>query len=125
MIGTRNQFAGIGRALQTATKPTVSGIGIAAQSLSSADRRKAAAWAKARVTLGALITGGNNCRMDDFGNIIRWEDYGDHTSQYGWEIDHTQPSALGGTDHHSNLRALHYKTNRSLGGLLGDALNSR
>lgn len=110
MIGTRSHFAGIGMALQ---------------SPNSTEQRKAAAWAKTRSTLGNLITGNDSFRIDDFGNMIRWEDYGDHTSQYGWEIDHTHPSALGGTNHHSNLRALHCKTNRSLGGLLGGALNRR
>lgn len=92
--------------------------------LSQADARKAAAWAKARPvgsSLNALLSG--DFRIDDFGNLIRWRDYGDHMSKYGWEIDHAQPSILGGSDHHSNLRALHCSTNRSLGGALGNALN--
>jgi hypothetical protein len=90
--------------------------------LGQAEAKKAAAWAKARPAglSGAII--GGDVRIDDFGNLIRWQDYGNHTSQYGWEIDHTHPSALGGSDHHSNLRALHCKTNRGLGGMLGNAL---
>jgi hypothetical protein len=60
-------------------------------------------------------------RLDAYGNIIRWADYGTQ-SDYGWEIDHVLPSALGGPDHAVNYRALHWRTNRSLGGQLGNAL---
>lgn len=64
-------------------------------------------------------------RRDDFGNAIRYADHGDRRSQYGWEIDHRFPSALGGVDHSSNLRPLHCRKNASLGGILGNLGTSR
>ena len=62
-------------------------------------------------------------RVDAYGNVIRWSDYGTQ-GDYGWEIDHAIPSALGGSDSIFNLRALHWRTNRSLGGLLGNAFRA-
>jgi hypothetical protein len=91
-----------------------------ASGLGQVEARKLTAWNKAR-SANAMF--GPDYRIDDFGNLIRWQDYGKHSSPHGWEIDHALPSALGGSDHLSNLRALHCKTNRSLGGLLGNALN--
>ena len=57
-------------------------------------------------------------RIDDYGNLIRFSDYGDRNSPYGWEIDHHFPSVLGGGDGISNLRPLHCRKNASLGGIL-------
>ena len=79
------------------------------------EQRKNAAWQKASVTLGYDP---NHVRKDAFGWFIRWSDYGDRTSEYGWEIDHIQPTTLGGADVLGNLRALHWRNNAGLGGLL-------
>lgn len=61
-------------------------------------------------------------RRDDFGHVIKFPDYGDRSSLYGWEIDHITPKALGGFDGLANKRPLHCGRNASLGGLLGAAL---
>ena len=53
-------------------------------------------------------------RKDTCGAWIAWNNYGKE-SDYGWEIDHTFPEALGGTDHSDNSRAMHWKNNRSKG----------
>ena len=50
-------------------------------------------------------------RRDEEGNIMRWGSYGT-VGEYGWEIDHRNPVANGGTDHPRNLRALHWQENR-------------
>jgi 5-methylcytosine-specific restriction endonuclease McrA len=50
-------------------------------------------------------------RRDEEGNVIRWGSYGT-TGEYGWEIDHRNPVARGGTDSPRNLRALHWQENR-------------
>ena len=87
--------------------------------MSTLEQQKRAAWSKAHVVIGrdpALV------RKDDFGWFIRWSDYGNRDSEWGWEIDHQRPTILGGTDSLANLRALHWHNNASLGGLLGAAL---
>lgn len=53
--------------------------------------------------------------------VIRWTEYGQLT-EYGWEIDHIVASILGGPDTHHNLRARHWRGNRSAGASLGNAL---
>ena len=58
-------------------------------------------------------------RLDHFGSLLKWSDHGDRNSPHGWEIDHIVPAALGGTDHPSNLRPLHWRRNAAMGGLLG------
>lgn len=61
-------------------------------------------------------------RKDDYGDVIRYSDYGDRSSPFGWEKDHIVESALGGSDDLYNLRPLHYRTNASHGGLLAALL---
>ncbi len=58
-------------------------------------------------------------RRDDFGYTIRFDDYGDRKSEYGWEIDHIVATIVGGSDSFQNLRPLHWRKNARLGGLLG------
>ena len=78
---------------------------------------KAIAWSNAHV-----IPGRENeshvWRMDDFGSLIRWDDHGDRNSPYGWEIDHVPPLGLGFAPNR-RTRALHWRHNAQLGGLLG------
>lgn len=80
------------------------------------DERKRVAWSRAFVVPGYDPT---VWRRDEYRSWIRFADYGDRGSAYGWEVDHVIPLARGGTDIDSNLRALHWRANASLGGLLG------
>jgi hypothetical protein len=100
--------------------------GLLGSGIGQTEGRKRAAWAKTRPPglAAALLGNYEDFRTDDFGHLIRWQDYGKYNSPYGWEIDHQHPSALGGSDGYANLRALHCKRNRSLGGLLGSALSN-
>lgn len=82
------------------------------------DTRKITAWCAARKIVGRDP---NVMRMDDFGSVILWSEYGKRNSDFGWEIDHRHPTALGGGDGLSNLRALNWRNNASLGGCLGNA----
>ena len=50
-------------------------------------------------------------RRDYLGNAIKFDDYGDRDSDYGWEIDHITPVADGGGDSLSNLRPLQWEAN--------------
>jgi len=81
--------------------------------------KKRMVWAK-----GTLVPGydPNEWRSDAFGFLMRYSDYGDRQSSYGWEFDHEHPSRLGGLDHIDNLRPLHCRKNASLGGLLSGLL---
>jgi hypothetical protein len=85
----------------------------------SEEARKVAVWVK-----GHVIPGFNQAvwRCDDYGQTLRYSDYGNRDSQFGWEIDHIRPSGLGGGADLSNLRPLHCAVNAGLGGLLGAAL---
>lgn len=79
------------------------------------ERRKLAAWMAADPILGH---DGNLVRLDCDGRVILWSAYGE-LSDFGWEIDHIRPTVIGGPDVLWNLRARHWKGNRSAGGLLG------
>jgi hypothetical protein len=59
-------------------------------------------------------------RYDALGHRIRWSEYGNRSSDYGWELDHFPiPACRGGTDDVSNLRALHWRANARHGAMLG------
>lgn len=63
-------------------------------------------------------------RDDAHGRRIRFSDYGDRNSPYGWELDHYPVAkALGGSDHSDNLRPLHHYGNSSHGGTLSGLLS--
>ena len=53
-------------------------------------------------------------RLDACGSIIDWNKYG-AKSNTGWEIDHIQPVAKGGSDILENLQPLQWENNRAKG----------
>lgn len=61
-------------------------------------------------------------RQDCHGNIIRFGDYGNRQSAWGWEYDRVTPAAVGGSDQEPDMRPLHCSKNASLGGILGATL---
>lgn len=50
-------------------------------------------------------------RMDLCGKHIKWDELGNRSSNYGWEIDHIDPVTNGGGDNLENLQALFWKHN--------------
>jgi hypothetical protein len=54
-------------------------------------------------------------RYDVYGLPIRYADFGNIESPYGWEVDHILPVAAGGTDDLTNLQPLHWENNRQKG----------
>jgi len=80
------------------------------------EARKLEAWSRANPS-----TFGTDYRIDCDHRLIKWDQFGKLTD-YGWEVDHIFPTALGGCDNYSNIRARHWRGNRSAGGLLGGLL---
>jgi 5-methylcytosine-specific restriction endonuclease McrA len=50
-------------------------------------------------------------RRDSEGNKIRKASYGTQ-GEYGWEVDHKNPKAKGGSENLRNIQALHWEENR-------------
>src|SRR5258708_36347334 len=48
-------------------------------------------------------------RKDSLGNLVRYADFGNRHSPFGWELDHILSRALGGSGDPENLQALHWK----------------
>ena len=68
---------------------------------------KRACWART----SPVSTAGNSWefRKDCFGNLVRFADYGNRHSPFGWELDYITPRSIGGTNDPENLQALHWK----------------
>ena len=79
--------------------------------------QKRQTWEKAQSAPGQDP---NKVRKDICGAWIRWDDYGDRDSYYGWEIDHCLCQADGGGDDPENLQPLHWANNCAKGD--GDVL---
>lgn len=69
-------------------------------------------WSKAQVVEGYDPA---SIRKDACGAIVIWNHYGNRTSDFGWEIDHVYPEALGGGDEFANLRVMQWSNNVSKG----------
>ncbi|MGB4655469.1 MAG: HNH endonuclease signature motif containing protein [Bacteroidales bacterium] len=75
------------------------------------DKRLDQIWEK-----GSTIRGKNPdlYRKDKYGNTMYRRSYG-KTSKMGWNVDHSKPISLGGTDHLNNLQPMNSKVNSSKG----------
>lgn len=61
----------------------------------------------------AFASTGGSCHL--CGKRLCRKHYGRPGEPGAWEVDHSVPRALGGTDHGNNLRAAHTTCNRSKG----------
>jgi hypothetical protein len=50
-------------------------------------------------------------RKDKCGKMIKFDEYGNRNSEYGWEIDHILAVANGGDDDLDNLQPLYWQNN--------------
>ena len=73
------------------------------------EARKIAAWMKTSAPTPQHNLPDPEFRLDANGSPVRWSDYGNKESTYGWYID--QPDAMGGGDDLGSLRACHWRTN--------------
>lgn len=48
-------------------------------------------------------------RKDRLGNMVRWSDYGNRKSPFGWELDTIEPRIAGVAPDTDNLQALHWR----------------
>lgn len=64
--------------------------------------------------MGKIEPNHSSFRKDRCGASMQRIKYG-KTEQWGWEIDHKKPVALGGTDDESNLQPLQWENNRHKG----------
>ena len=71
---------------------------------------KRACWARTSPVTGQQANGWE-FRRDSFGNLVRYADFGNRHSPFGWEIDYIVPRAAGGSSDPDNLQVLHWKTN--------------
>lgn len=67
-------------------------------------------WQKANLDSANWFSGD---RKVICGKSISRAQYGNRSSELGWEIDHIRPVSKGGTDHIDNLQPLHWRTNSS------------
>jgi hypothetical protein len=122
--GLKGPVAGIGSGLfggnALAARPLGAGaralLGIDADRRAFTEREKVEVWMRGRFHYSLNPA---DWRYDDADNLICWDDYGKANATHGWEIDHIVPLSRGGTNALSNLRPLHCRLNRSLGGMLG------
>jgi len=68
--------------------------------------RKVAAWIKTSPPTLPHNLPNPHFRLDSNGLPIRWSDYGNRNSPYGWQIDYVQSRGIVADDL-SNVRALH------------------
>jgi hypothetical protein len=50
-------------------------------------------------------------RIDKFGKLIDRFEYGNRTSEVGWEMDHIVPKSKNGTDYLYNMQPLQWRNN--------------
>ena len=69
---------------------------------------KRAAWGRTSPVQGQMNSW--EFRKDVLGNLIRYADFGNRHSPFGWELEFINARLGGGTDP-DNMQALHWKAN--------------
>ncbi len=69
-------------------------------------------WRKARTSFGFDP---DFYRFDENNALIKYSEYGNSESTFGWQISHIRPLIKGGTNDLYNLHALHWENHLSQG----------
>lgn len=73
---------------------------------------KKSVWAKGKPIPGYSPS---EWRLDSCNHLMRYSDFANTDSKYGWEIDHIYPKSKGGSDELDNLQPLYWLNNRRKG----------
>lgn len=68
---------------------------------------KRACWGRTSPVSGQINAW--DFRKDCLGNLVRYADFGNRHSPFGWELEYIVPIRLGGSTDPTNLQALHWK----------------
>jgi hypothetical protein len=63
-------------------------------------------WKKGRVV-------SKDFNFDKYKRLIKYSEYGNRNSKFGWEINHIKPVSKGGADEVHNLQPLHWENSIS------------
>ena len=75
---------------------------------------KRAAWARTSPVSQTQLNAWE-FRKDCLGNLVRFTDFGNRHSPFGWELDFIVPKSTGGSSDPDNLQALHWRANAARG----------
>lgn len=63
-------------------------------------------WEKAKTSYGFDP---DHFRFDENNALIKFSEFGNQNSMFGWMIDHIRPLCKGGCDEFHNMQALHWE----------------
>jgi len=84
---------------------------------------KRAAWA--RTSPVSTQPSSWEFRKDCLGNLVRYADYGNRHSPFGWELDYIVSRTLGGSSDPENLQVLHWRAGAARRETVPPALTGR
>ena len=76
-------------------------------SVTALEDLKRSAWARTSPVAGQMNSW--EFRKDCLGNMVRYADFGNRHSPFGWELDYVGPRTPGATNNPDNLQALNWK----------------
>ena len=84
---------------------------------------KRAAWARTSPVSQTQLNAWE-FRKDCLGNLVRFSDFGNRHSPFGWELDFIVPKSTGGSSDPDNLQALHWRATAARGDNVPNGLKS-